>query len=130
VCTKNLTPNYYDQLPYPRGYRVPEFSKFSEEDSKTTLEHVGQFILQYGEASANDALRLKMFYLSLSGTAFTWFASLAPNSVFTWAQLEQKIYEYFYSGDSELRLLYLTVIKQNHNEPVTDYIRRFRYTKN
>jgi hypothetical protein len=123
-------PNYYDQLPYPRGYRVPEFSKFSEEDSKTTLEHVGQFILQYGEASANDALRLKMFYLSLSGTAFTWFASLAPNSVFTWAQLEQKIYEYFYSGDSELRLLYLTVIKQNHNEPVTDYIRRFRYTKN
>jgi hypothetical protein len=123
-------PNYYDQLPYPRGYRVPEFSKFSEEDSKTTLEHVGQFILQYGEASANDALRLKMFYLSLSGTAFTWFASLAPNSVFTWAQLEQKICEYFYSGDSELRLLYLTVIKQNHNEPVTDYIRRFRYTKN
>jgi hypothetical protein len=40
-------PEYYDQLPYPRGYRVPEFSKFSGEDGKTTLEHVGQFILQY-----------------------------------------------------------------------------------
>jgi hypothetical protein len=38
-------PDYYDQLPYPRGYRVPEFSKFSGEDGKTTLEHVGQFIL-------------------------------------------------------------------------------------
>jgi hypothetical protein len=25
--------------------RVPEFSKFSGEDGKTTLEHVGQFIL-------------------------------------------------------------------------------------
>jgi hypothetical protein len=34
-------PDYYDQLPYPRGYRVPEFSKFSGEDGKTTLEHVG-----------------------------------------------------------------------------------------
>jgi hypothetical protein len=34
-------PNYYNQLPYPRGYRVPEFSKFSGEDNKTTLEHVG-----------------------------------------------------------------------------------------
>jgi hypothetical protein len=34
-------PNYYDQLSYPRGYRVPEFSKFSGEDGKTTLEHVG-----------------------------------------------------------------------------------------
>jgi hypothetical protein len=33
-------PDYYDQLPYPRCYRVPEFSKFSREDGKTTLEHV------------------------------------------------------------------------------------------
>jgi hypothetical protein len=24
-------PDYYDQLPYPRGYRVPDFSKFSGE---------------------------------------------------------------------------------------------------
>jgi hypothetical protein len=30
-------PDYYDQLPYPRGYRVSEFSKFSGEDGKTTL---------------------------------------------------------------------------------------------
>jgi hypothetical protein len=76
-------PDYYDQLPYPRGYRVPEFSKFSGEDGKTILEHVGQFILQCGEASANNTLKLTMFPLSLSGTAFTWFTSLAPNSVFT-----------------------------------------------
>jgi hypothetical protein len=34
-------PDYYDQLPYPRGYRVPMFSMFSGEDGKTTLEHVG-----------------------------------------------------------------------------------------
>jgi hypothetical protein len=76
-------PDYYDQVPYPRGYRVPEFSKFSGEDGKTTLEHVGQFILQCGEASSNDALKLRMFPLSLSSTAFTWFTSLAPNSIFT-----------------------------------------------
>jgi hypothetical protein len=63
-------PDYYDQLPYPRGYRVPEFSKFSGEDGKTTLDHVGQFILQCDEASANDMLKLRMFPLSLSGTAF------------------------------------------------------------
>jgi hypothetical protein len=36
-----------------------------------------------------------MFPLSLSCTAFTWFTSLAPNSIFTWAQLEQKFHEYF-----------------------------------
>jgi hypothetical protein len=123
-------PNYYDQLPYPRGYRVPEFSKFSRGDGKTTLEHVGQFILQCDEASANDALKLRMFPLSLSGTAFIWFSSLAPNSVFTWTQLEQKIIEYFYSGNIELRLSHLTPIKQKHNESTAEYIGRFRDTRN
>jgi hypothetical protein len=38
-------PDYYNKLPYPRGYRVPEFFKFSEDDGKITLELVGQFIL-------------------------------------------------------------------------------------
>jgi hypothetical protein len=109
---------------------VPEFSKFNGEDSKTTFEHVGQFILQCGEASANNALKLRMFPLSLSATIFTWFTSLAPNSIFTWAQLEQKFYEYFYSGDSELRLSHLTTIKEKHNELVVDYIERFRDTRN
>jgi hypothetical protein len=71
-----------------------------------------------------------MFPLSLSSTPFTWFTSLAPNSIFTWAQLEQKFYEYFYSGDTELRLSHLTVIKQKHNEHATDYIMRFRDTRN
>jgi hypothetical protein len=94
------------------------------------LEHVGQFILQCGEASANDAIKLRLFPLSLSGMAFTWFTSLAPNSIFTWAQLEQKFHEYFYSDDIELRLSHLTAIKQKHNEPITDYIRRFRDTRN
>jgi hypothetical protein len=45
------------------------FSKFSGEDGKTTLEHVGQFILQCSEASVNDALKLRMFCLSLSSIA-------------------------------------------------------------
>jgi hypothetical protein len=71
-----------------------------------------------------------MFPLSLSGTAFTWFTSLASNSVFIWAQLEQKFYEYFYSGDTEFRLSHLTAIKQKHNESAAEYIRRFRDTRN
>jgi hypothetical protein len=46
-----------------------------------------------------------MFLLSLFGTSFTWFTSLAPNSIFTWTQLEQKFYEYCYSRDHILPLL-------------------------
>ena len=29
-------PDYYDNVPFPRGYRVPEFAKFSGEDIRTT----------------------------------------------------------------------------------------------
>jgi hypothetical protein len=57
-----------------------------------------------------------MLPLLLFGTAFTWFTSVAPNSIFTWAQLEQKFHGYFYSGDTELRLSHLTAIKQKHNK--------------
>jgi hypothetical protein len=71
-----------------------------------------------------------MFPLSLSDIAFTWFTSLAPNSILTWAQLEQKLHEYFYSGDIELRLSHLTVVKQKHNEHVAEDIRRFGDTRN
>jgi hypothetical protein len=71
-----------------------------------------------------------MFPLSLSGTAFTSFTSLAPNSIFIWAQLEQKFHEYFYSSNTELRLSHLIAIKQKHNEPISDYIRRSRDTRN
>jgi hypothetical protein len=71
-----------------------------------------------------------MFPLLLSRTAFTWFTSLAPNSVFTWAQLEQKFCEYFYSSDTLLRQSHLIAIKQKHNESAAKYIRRFRDTRN
>jgi hypothetical protein len=66
----------------------------------------------------------------LSCTAFTWFTSLTPNSIFTWAQLEQKFHEYFYSGDTELRLSHLTAVKQKQNESAAEYIKRFRDTRN
>ena len=73
---------------------------------------------------------MKLFSLSLYGTAFTWFSSLAPKSIVTWAQLEQKFHEYFYSGETELRLTNLILVKQKYNESVSEYIRRFRDVKN
>ena len=71
-----------------------------------------------------------MFPLSLSGTAFSWFSALAPNSVQTWSQLERKFHDHFYNGENELRLCHLTSVKQKHDESVAEFIRRFRDTKN
>lgn len=104
-------PDYYDNVPFPRNYRVPEFTKFSGEDSRTTWEHVGQFLAQCGEANS-DTFKLRLFSLSLSGTAFTWFTSLPANYIYTWAQLEQKIHDHFCTGKTELRLSDLTSVRQ------------------
>jgi hypothetical protein len=63
---------------------MPNKNKFGQgEGGKTTLEHIDQFILQCGETSVNNTLKLRMLSLSLSGTVFTWFTSLSPNSIFT-----------------------------------------------
>nr|CAD39838.2 OSJNBb0072N21.4 [Oryza sativa Japonica Group] len=44
-------PDYYDIFPYPRDYKIPEFTKFSGEDSRTTCEHVDKFLAQCAELS-------------------------------------------------------------------------------
>jgi hypothetical protein len=38
-------PEYFDTIPYPQGFRVPDFAKFNEYDTKNTYEHVGQFLV-------------------------------------------------------------------------------------
>jgi len=73
---------------------------------------------------------LRLFPLSLSGAAFIWFISLPSNSVFTFADLEQKFYDYFFTGETELKLPHLTSVKQKIYEGVSEYIRRFRDTRN
>jgi hypothetical protein len=37
-------PEYFDVVPYPREFRVPDFTKFTSDDARTTCVHVGQFL--------------------------------------------------------------------------------------
>ena len=94
------------------------------------MEHIGQFIIQSGETSTNDIYKLRLFRLSLSVAAFTWFVSLPPNSIYTWADLEQKFHDYSFTGEIELKLSHLTSVRQKLHESVSKYIRRFRDTRN
>ena len=117
-------PEYFDAMPYPQGYKVPDFAKFNGVDSKTTWEHVSQYLAQLGEASSHDELKVSLFPLSLTGTAFSWFSALPYGSVSTWYHLEKKFHDHFYSGDNELKLSQLTSVRQKHDESVTDYVKR------
>jgi hypothetical protein len=79
--------------------------------------------------SASDVYKVRLFPLSLSGTAFNWFTALALNSISTWASQEEKFHEY-YNGETELKLFDLTSVRQKYTKTVTKYIKRFRETRN
>jgi Cu/Ag efflux pump CusA len=70
--------------------------------------------MQLGEASADEAFRVRYFPLSLTGSAFQWFTSLPPQSVGTWRELEQKFHAHYFSGSTEMPL---------------EFLRRFREVK-
>ena len=77
-------PDAFDLVLYPTGWHVPDFIKFSGDDNRSTWEHINQYVAQLGEASSSNALQVRLFSLSLTGTAFSWFSSLPPNSVRSW----------------------------------------------
>jgi hypothetical protein len=68
--------------------------------------------------------------LSLTGTTFAWFASLAPNPIDSRDQLEQKYHDHFFSGSYQLKLTDLTSIRQSKEESVLDYLKCFKEVKN
>jgi hypothetical protein len=109
-------PDYFDSVPYPQGFRMPDFAKFTREDSRSTYEHIEHYLAQISDLGVNDVYRIRLFPLSLSGIAFNWFTSLAPNSVNTWVELEERFHEYFYNGEIELKFSDLMSVRKKCSE--------------
>ena len=123
-------PAAYDQLPLPHKYKLPDFTKFSGQGEVSTVEHINRFIVQCGEAAQHDALKVCLFSMSLSGSAFTWFTMLPANFIIYWADLEKQFHQFFYSGVEEMKLTDLTNLRQRNDESVDAFIQRFRDVKN
>ena len=84
---KRLYLEWYDLVALPTNYRLPEFAKFTGQDSTSTIEHGSRYLTQLGEASIEEAHRVRFFSLSLLGLAFIWFSSLPVNSIANWTDL-------------------------------------------
>ena len=119
---KRPYPEWYDLVALPINYRLLEFTKFTGQDSTSTIEHVSRYLTQLGEASVEDAHRVRFFSLSLSGPAFTWFSSLPINSIADWTDLEKKFYTYFYTGTGEKKITDLMTIRQRTKELGTEFL--------
>ena len=59
-------PDAFDLVPYPTGWRISDFVKFSGDDNRSTWKHISQYVAQLGEASFSNSLRVRLFSLSLA----------------------------------------------------------------
>ena len=55
---------------------------------------------------------------------------LPVNSIANWADLEKKFHTYFYTGTGENKITDLTTMRQKTNESGSEFLQRFRETKN
>ncbi|XP_075491134.1 uncharacterized protein LOC142529477 [Primulina tabacum] len=127
-------PDYIDvNNPYPRGYRVHDFSLFSREDGQSSMEHIARFTIQCGELANLENfnnLKLRLFPNSLTGTAFAWYASLPRNSVMNWQEMERQFHIQFYITEPEVCIADLSRVIQKKGESVEYFIDRFKKMKN
>jgi hypothetical protein len=100
---------WYHRVALPHKVKPPtDFTKFSGQDDTSTVEHIARHLMQLGEASADEAFRIRYFPLSLTGPAFTWFASLPAQSICSWKDLEQKFHAHYFIDSNEKKLIDLT----------------------
>ncbi|KAL0420990.1 UNVERIFIED_CONTAM: hypothetical protein Slati_3121900 [Sesamum latifolium] len=86
-----------DNLKMPVGYQPPKFQQFDGEDNPKQREN-----------------------------AFDWYTDLEANSIDSWGQLEKEFLNRFYSTRRTISMIELTNSHQWEEEPVVDYIDRWR----
>ena len=113
-----------DALKMPRGYQPPKFMQFDGKGNPK--QHVAHFVETCNNAGTEGDYLAKQFVRSLKGNAFEWYTDLEPESINSWEQLEKEFLNRFYSTCRTVSMLELTSAKQWRDEPVMDYINRWR----
>ncbi|KAM2672670.1 hypothetical protein EV1_008331 [Malus domestica] len=113
-----------DALRMPRGYQPPKFMQFDGKGNPK--QHVAHFVETCNNAGTEGDYLAKQFVRSLKGNAFEWYTDLEPESINSWEQLEWEFLNRFYSTRRTVSMLELTSTKQWKDEPVIDYINRWR----
>uniref|UniRef100_A0A2N9EFY1 Retrotransposon gag domain-containing protein n=1 Tax=Fagus sylvatica TaxID=28930 RepID=A0A2N9EFY1_FAGSY len=109
-------PERIDREEWPKGFKIPDFTMFSGEDEKTSLEHISRFTIQCGEYSNNGNGKLRLFPNSLTGQTFTWYAALPANSINSWEEKEEKFQSHFARSNVGVSMADLARLKQKLDE--------------
>jgi len=98
-------PDYVLQYELPRGYKIPKFSKFAGKLGESTIKLVARYQIECGDLAIDVFLTMKYFPSFFMKSVFTWFTTLPPNSIYTWAQLERVFHEHFFKGQTRVILI-------------------------
>ena len=113
-----------DSLCMPVGYQPPKFQQF--DGNGNPRQHIVHFIETCNNAGTYGDLQVKQFVRSLKDTAFNWYTDLDPESIDSWDQMEVEFLNRFYSTRRIVSMSELTNTEQEEDEPVIDYINRWR----
>ncbi|KAM1100373.1 hypothetical protein ACFX2B_006781 [Malus domestica] len=113
-----------DALKMLRGYQPPKFMQFDGKGNPK--QHVAHFIETCSNTGTEGDYLVKQFVRLLKSNAFDWYTDLEPESINSWDQLEREFLNRFYSMSRTVSMLELTSTNQWKEEPVVDYINRWR----
>ncbi|KAL0318818.1 UNVERIFIED_CONTAM: hypothetical protein Sangu_2038000 [Sesamum angustifolium] len=108
----------------PMGYQPPKFQQFDRKGNPK--QHVAHFVETCNNAGTYGDHLVKQFVRSLKGNAFDWYTDLESSSINGWEQLEQEFLNHFYNTRRTVSMVELTNFHQWKEEPVVDYINRWR----
>jgi hypothetical protein len=73
-------PEWYHEVILPLRVKPPtEFTKFSGQDDTSTVEHIARYLMQLGEASADEAIRSDTSLCRLPGLYMVFFFASSIN---------------------------------------------------
>ena len=71
-------PEWYDLVALPTNCKLPEFAKFTGQDSTSTIEHVSRYLTQLGEASIErGSLSLLILLVSMRANLHLVFITVS-----------------------------------------------------
>ncbi|KAL0411752.1 UNVERIFIED_CONTAM: hypothetical protein Slati_3764900 [Sesamum latifolium] len=112
-----------DALRMPTSYQHPKLQQFDGKGNPK--QHIAHFI-ENAITGTDDNLLVKQFVRSLKGNSFDWYVDLESESIDSWDKMEREFLNCFYSTRRTVSMIELTNARQWKDEPVVDYINRWR----
>ncbi|KAJ9553182.1 hypothetical protein OSB04_017227 [Centaurea solstitialis] len=135
VPTNPITkPDLNKEIPGKLLHMIKDLT-FDGKNDSNPIVHMENFVdicdLFKTEEGRDDAIRLRVFPLTLTGEARAWLRSLEPSSITTWEGLRSKFLSRFFppSKIDKLRAE-IRSFKQDDGETISEAWERFKYLLN